>query len=562
MRRVWRAAAICLLALVAGPSARSAYATEASGEIASLYVKAASEALADGLVDRAARLVAIAREFDPGSSDALFLAATIERGNPAGVRTALQLAALAIESDAWVRYTRLHAMVLRASLQNRTGAHDAAASELAEAVVTPDIPSSLLSDYYYERVAALHALDLARERDALLRVARDRFPDQARFYWFTLQAEPSPSREYRRDIEHLIDVGDGNRSVLFPSVEEIVFVYGERAPTPAERAWAVEQLDAMQWAHPALALLLVRDDAAGSVDRYLGSGGLRDFGVYRALRDAVRESDELASRLGDAAAVFTGSSVIDPQRDGVANERIVVESGRVTRWDVDADQDGRPEIRVDFDERAPRTLVLGHADGERTVRYGQYPFVDEVTVPVEAGRERYVLRHRSVRLESVVALPDAGPIFGSDLRPARPVRVPAVSQLVAAAVRIDLVGQDGVVLERSHLSGGSRREVQRDTDRDGAWDHLILTDGGFATRGLRDLDGDGYFEVAEGYRNGSLVALAVDSDDDGMPDVFEQTPGVPVREWDLNEDGRIDVREFAWWTESVLTEFPLAGQEF
>ncbi|MFW5784454.1 MAG: hypothetical protein ACOCY8_08055, partial [Spirochaetota bacterium] len=74
------------------------------------------------------------------------------------------------------------------------------------------------------------------------------------------------------------------------------------------------------------------------------------------------------------------------------------------------------------------------------------------------------------------------------------------------------------------------------------------------------LDGDGYYEVAEGYRNGRLVALAVDSDDDGEPEVFEREAGVPVREWDINGDGVIDVREFSWWTDEVIREFPLAEQ--
>ncbi len=552
MRRAWRAGVCCLL--LALPVAIGA---QQDRDIALLYVEAAYDAYRDGRLERARRLSDVAREFAPASSDALYVAALLAAEDRSEIRSSIDLTARALQAARWQSFRETHAAVLAARLWNRVGEHEEAALLLGRTTLLPDTAAALRSSYYYERARALHELGREAERDAVLDLARDRFPDDPRLVWFMIRSEPFPSVEYRRELERLIRADAS--SEYGPDLDDLLFEYGMRAPVPQEAAWALSELDGRGWSEPRLALLELDLDAERAVDRFLARDGWTDYRTGRAL--LTRVETEYADRLGEAAREYTGMSVIDDDRDGVWNERIAVADGMVTRWERDADQDGQAEVDLSFAGDEPAAVRLA-APGVPPVdlEYGQYPFVSRASIGAEIGSELFVLRPRSVRLEALEELPSAGPVFGSVVELVDEPRTVERDELVSAAIRIDLVREDGTVAERTFREAGVARQIMRDGDGDGAWDHLLLSDGGFATSGVRDLDGDGYYEVAEGYRNGRLVALAVDSDDDGEPEVFEREAGVPVREWDINGDGVIDVREFSWWTDEVIREFPLAEQ--
>lgn len=553
MRRAWRPAVVCLLLFVSSV----AFAADADRDIALLYVEAAYDAYEEGRLDRARRLVDVGREFAPESSDALYVAALLAAEERRETRAALALARSAAERGSWRVFDAVHANVMIARLWNRVGEHEKAERLLAQTNLLPATPASLRSSYYYERARALNALGREADRDAIVELAVDRFPDDPRFTWFALRSEPYPSVEYRRELERLI-AADAT-SPYGPDLDDLLFEYGVRAPVAREAAWALAALDERGWNEARIVLLWLEVDADRALERFVELDGWSDYRAGRALATGLDEGG--AERVRDRARSFSGVSVIDGDRDGVWNERITVDAGMIERWERDADQDGVRELDLAFSGDEPATVTLA-APGVPAVEleYGQYPYVASARISAEIGSEVFVLRPRSVRLETVTELPAAGPVFGGDLALVDTPRAIERSELVAAAVRIDLRRDDGIVVERTYRQGGVRRQVLRDDDGDGLWDHLVLTDGGFATSAVRDLDGDGYFEVAEGYRNGRLVALAVDADDDGEPEVFEREAGVPVREWDLNGDGVIDVREFSWWTDAVIREFPVAEQ--
>ena len=72
-----------------------------------------------------------------------------------------------------------------------------------------------------------------------------------------------------------------------------------------------------------------------------------------------------------------------------------------------------------------------------------------------------------------------------------------------------------------------------------------------------DIDFDGYFEVAIQYERGVETATLIDEDDNGVPETAEFSRNGGIREWDLNEDGAIDVAEFGIWTEQIEAQFPI-----
>lgn len=552
MRRTWGAVVVCFLLVP-----RAAFGIEADRDIALLYVEAAYDAYEEGRLDRARRLAGVAREFAPESSDSLYLAALIAAENRDETRSAIALAGRAAELGAWRLFGDPHANVLRARLLNRVGEPEEAERILAETHLSPATPADLRASSSFERARALDAMGREAERDGIVELAADRFPDDPRFLWFALRSEPFPSMEYRRRLERFMDTDAP--SSYGPDLDELLFEYGMRAPVTEEAAWALAMLEEREWGEARIAELWLEVDRDRAVERFVELDGWAD---YRTGRELLAHLDtEAGERLRGLARSFSGVSVVDGDRDGVWNERITADAGVIERWERDSDQDGVAELDLELSGGEPASVRLV-TPGRPAVEleYDQYPFVSNARISTEAGSELFVLRPRSVRLETVVELPAAGPLFGSDLVLADAPRAVERSELVAAAVRIDLQRDDGTVYERVYREGGVARQTLRDANGDGAWDHLLLTDGGFATSGVRDLDGDGYFEIAEGYRNGRLVALAVDADGDGKPEVFEREVGVPVREWDLNGDGAIDVREFSWWTDSVIREFPIAEQ--
>lgn len=544
--------------------------SDPSSEIATLYADAAFDALRTGEADRAVRLSEIAREFSSSSSDVLYVSALAVLRSADDVTGALGFVVAARQLDEWSRFSAVHGDVLVARLFNRIGRHADAAGVLSVTPRRPQTPAELLGEYYVEYVTALRAGDRLAEADAVLEDARDRFPDDPRLAWFQLVAEPFPSTEYRREIDRLLAIGpatqtdqpplDASSGLLHrgPGLDELVFAYGMRVASAAEQAWATDTLARRGWMDARRSELVALRDGSVAVDLFLQHDGYGDLGLLRRLAAAVDEAERL--RLMDGAAVYTGVSVLDPEYDGIWNEVLDVVDGRIVRWRRDSDQDRVVDADIMFGPEAPSSVVV-RSDGEvARLEYAQYPYLAAGEMETAAGIERYILRPRSARLDLIEPLPADGPLFGPGIRLAENTRPVSRAELRSTAVRIDVLDATRRVVERAFQSRGVLRQVLRDENTDGAWDHLLLHDGGFAIAGVRDLDSDGYFEVAEGYRNGSLVALAVDADDDGVPELFEREPGVPVREWDTNGDGAIDVREFEFWTDSVIREFPLAEQ--
>lgn len=554
MRRTWQVSLVCLLAVHAHVAA------DPSADIADLYVQAAYEALMEQETDRAMQLVRIAREFDGASSDAHYLAATITSARQETAREAIEHARVGLDLAEWRRFDSERATVLLAGLYNRVGDHAAAVGLLRDMEHGPAVAQAVLSQWHYEYITALNALEQRAAADDLASAARDLYPDDPRFFWFFLRAEPHPSREYRRELERLLHATTRSHSSVGlpargPRLADLLYEYGSRAPTGSERAWARDRLGDLDWPDPRIGLLYLPDDPEAAVDAFLTADGLSD---YATLRDIVQRTAGAArARVLDAASEFSGTSLLDPQRDGWWSERLLVENGAVLRWERDLNRDGVVEFTVDFDERRPRALLLV-ADGQRIrLVYGQYPFLESAEVIDGLTREVYTLRPRAVSVAAVRALPSDGPRFDSDLALELPIRRVDRDELRSAAVRQDTLRPDGGVAERVYLRDGHAYRVLRDGHGDGAWDHLLLFDRDVPVAGVRDLTGDGYFEITEGYRDGRLVALAIDTTGNGVPDVFERHEEIPVREWDLNGDGRIDAREFRIWSESVTREFPL-----
>lgn len=551
MKRLLVAGLVCL-------AATSAVGQSSDSSIAALYVEAAIEASVRGDYAAARELVSTGIEFGSGLSDvyhvdSFLLAVSGDRA------AALEQAETARELASWdlvspTAGAGLHLLLLVQMLR---------ADEAAQlALGAPSLPadeSGELRALYWAQLTALRAAGLWSEYESLLLRALDRFPDSPRFLWLTIQDDRLAGVETRRRLERLLgeESVDGlwlERPFWIPTLEDAVHEFALRSEFRGDREWAAETLRERAWEDQRLALLIADTDSGAAVRLVEQSDESLNIDLAQALLATLPA--ESRARLERFLSEFTGTAFRDVNGDSYPDEYLEAELGRVREFSRDRNQDGDPELLVQIAEGSPVLAELAINGQLHRARYGQYPFLQAVDVEVEGGLERFEVRPRTLRLELVAF--DGGEPFavGSGTRLVENPRILATGELVRGAVQSSIVSGSGVEIERRYHEAGEIVRIMRDEDEDGVWDRLMTTTGGRPDTGIRDTDADGYFEIAEGYRNGRLVALAIDSDRDGIPEYFEQRSGLPEREWDLNGDGSIDVREFDWWTDRVIREFP------
>jgi hypothetical protein len=457
-----------------------------------------------------------------------------------------------VDLDSWNVYGSPHALIELAQLYVQTRQPVSALDALLQVDPdVPDFPDDLMADQQFLTVVALRDYGYSGDADEALLAARDRFPNDPRFFLIELTDEPIPSLRYREELERLIRNTSDHADALLATVLR----YAETAPTAAENAWAVDTYSAMGGDDPAIAIAAGRFSDATPVDLFLNLGGA----ARRDLLDRVTESagDEL-DMLTTALTAFTGIATVDDDSDGYWEERLTVDNGMVHRWEVDRNQDGVSELVVEFGAESPERVETMTELGPATVVYDLYPYVESVERRYMDGRLRTIVRPRSLRYAILDGLPDDGPRYDSAMSVRLPPPALDIDAIDRTAIAVEELGPDGVVTERRYLQSGMVSRSVADTDGDGSWDRLTVMDEGEPSAALWDIDGDGYFEVAEGYVDGRLAMRAIDENDSGTPEIIEQYEE-DTREWDLNEDGTIDVREFDLWTRSVVGEFDFLG---
>jgi hypothetical protein len=255
-------------------------------------------------------------------------------------------------------------------------------------------------------------------------------------------------------------------------------------------------------------------------------------------------------------SAYSGTSVIDTDRDGYWEELFESEDGMITRWVVDANEDGVAEYNTRFASGEPTEVTVN--SGEQNVRfeYDVYPFARTISFVQPDGEVVLIPQPWSVSFRVASEIDPGGASFTTPLQLPQRLPLPDLPAYYRAATRIDRTDSGGRVVESRFYEAETLVRSSHDTDDDGVFDRLVVYSNGLPQTVVRDIDRDGYFEVVETYTDGRLDAVVVDDDDDGAPDVYERRSDGGVREWDLNEDGTIDVIEYGTLVEGVRREFP------
>ncbi len=230
---------------------------------------------------------------------------------------------------------------------------------------------------------------------------------------------------------------------------------------------------------------------------------------------------------------FSGTISRDPDNDGQDEIRESYAAGRVQTVEENRDGDAEYERVVQFENGVPVWFEIQLEDqNSMKLYYQSYPEVARAENALGSSLIRMKLVPYSVRYElpgwSGYTPPAAVPLPQLE-------SVPPVSTLLARSAEINAE-------ERDVAYGFSREKGRIETVRDSNAEIQADMLRGTLTERRRDSDGDGFYEIREYYRDGTLVRISYDGNKNGTPEYVEEYEGTPVRLWDTDEDGIIEYR--------------------
>jgi tetratricopeptide (TPR) repeat protein len=518
--------------------------------IAGVYLEQARALEASGAHEAASRLASASLEFFPGSSEALFLLATIALRDQARTREAMDLLSRALAAGTWTQTDPDAARLAQAEVQVRTGRLADATSALRRlASRRPDDPK-----VFFLLASALLASGSLERADIEAAAAIRRFPGQEEIY---LLASTISQREGdRAGARAAVSAGLGELPESLP----LALRAAELEPEAPRRIRAVDAYDGRGGTDPLAAVIALEaapQDPRKYLDLFFRRGGLTRADLTERVAAVAAARPELASDFQAGLSGFTGKASIDPDRNGITAEWWEYKEGKPVRWVRDADRDGIPEFSVVFQDGLPASLeVPGAGGGSMTFQFDPYPFIGSVTRS-EAGFARtWILVPRTL---GCPLLDGPGPLDPARPRVSPRFSVPSEAQVTASSFSLEERDPRGKLLRRVELAGGVRQYLEEDTDGDGVLDHKVWYSAGSPVRGLRDLNGSGSFSVSETFRDGRLWRTTADLDGDGKPDYAEERDGGRlVKMWDYDGDGTFDAREYSTAPGTVVREFSTA----
>ncbi len=230
----------------------------------------------------------------------------------------------------------------------------------------------------------------------------------------------------------------------------------------------------------------------------------------------------------------------DLNGDGLCDVESRIEAGVVKSVQFDRNHDGVPEYSVEFAEG--KVVSVKISDGDKTIcaEYLPYPYLVRYTVNDGNVEREYSLIPYMIKLP--VVIPAENPFLDSP-SVNRYVSLPGSMTLETMSSKIEernMAGDTVVEAERTSLAGtymvfkGRDGVVLKKREYDGR--RLIKEDD--------DIDHDGKTEVAYVFDKGKLVSASFDLNHNGKAEYREIYLPDRINEWDFNEDGIYDYREY------------------
>lgn len=494
------------------------------GELSLTYLEQAREALSEGATDEAERYLETALSLTPELSDAMVALGSF-LGEHGDVPRGISLLESALREGRFLETSEEEARVELARLYVRTRRYQAA-YETLEPLALP-VPEAL----YLRGVAALGANRLLPARRAAER-GRSLYPEDARFVDLRYRLDALPPISFERWLENnrssdpvylrvfarfLLQVGDPE---AYGEDAALYFRLGGRDPAVAARyAATIEE----------------------GVERFVELEGYRD---KYALEVAGRElSEDRGRELLEAAEEslreLPGPVRLsyDPDRDGYENGSFEWQAGGVTRWERDADQDGRPELVLQFGPNGvPEEARYG---GTTRLAYAVYPYLGSAELTEgEVTRTLYLtdgsLAHHALSDDVSVYAEREDLFYRFEMGAAPPDR-----EILRRYAALEVLEESQGGTTYVQLLSGVPLIAYRDGEKDGRIEEIRLFSEGSVQEGLLDPDSDGYFEVYERFGEDGVLVQGVDEDASGRSEIFGSLLDTMAR-WDSDEDRLLD----------------------
>ncbi len=245
----------------------------------------------------------------------------------------------------------------------------------------------------------------------------------------------------------------------------------------------------------------------------------------------------------NAAAFFQDKKITineDINNDGIVDGRTVLDSGSITDTILDADQDGMIDYEIVSPGGKIERILIDNGEKSIDARYNPYPYLAEYTVILE-GKKRtyYLLPYKAAypvvkepkspfkgRMSLNVLLKELSPLF-----------LESVSSKVE---EVQLQGNERLTAERESLSDTTLEY----TNKNGRVYRKREYKGREVVEEEKDLDGDGIPDLYYRYKGGVLQSASFDRNHNGFPEYMEKYSPVIMTEWDFDDNGSFDYREY------------------
>lgn len=511
--------------------------------IALEYARQSLSLLQEGLPDEAFLLAGRGLGFDETSSDLHYLRAVSGAHRKERTLSARSHLESAIALDSWRLVDLQDGVRSLLSVLMRIGDYEAARDLL------PLLRLQRPVDY---RISAqvLRVAGEFSEADDIFARGRRLYPDDAGLFRFGLSLDTVPEPAERRWLDRHASRGQDYLAALLDFILLTSSI--------SERRELLDRYFEHGGEHPMAYAAAVEWDLEGFID----AEAYRDRSALQLAMATVRGTpgeDVLREALGG----FSGTIVEDSNRDSFSESRMEIRDGSLESWEVDRDTDGLVEWRIHFESGVP---VRGERRAEETsyrVGFYDYPEVAAVTFLSLPGEPTYHLLPRAV--DSVIVPPEqvrgAGTLeLVTSLRIADRPDLLSPAPVARSAYVVDFFDDGGDQVARVVVDGSGPVRRFEDSTGDGRIDRVLDYEDEMVVAGVRDPDGDGYFEVTEQYIGGELALLLVDEDDDFSIE-YTEAPGSAllntpaVYSWDLDGDGLVDIQEIIRQQDLILGDF-------
>ncbi len=491
-------------------------------DISFLYSTEAAGLYKNGNYDAAELCLHRALQFREDNSDALYIRGIIahELGSPmAGIVDDL---IKAVNAGNWKTFSSIDGKKAAFRFYMEAGKY----TEALNVLDTAFLGYTANTDLYYLYIQALEAAGKIDEALKLARYAAGKFQEDARFKAALLRLDVS----FRNRVLEDIRAGKGDLYSL-NLIEEALFCTSDPAVRRRISGYYLER------GGDDLRILIEdvrfrQNVSKGTLDA-LVQAGLFDDAKYIFTLHEYLQSSKAKQTLRKLFDEYTGT-MITGEINGVTVRsryrsgtpfRITAENG----WNGDS-----VEVRLEYG--TPRSVTVTEDGTQYHYRYGVYPHVKELEIVGRDEKNLYIMEEE-VELGILEQPVPEYPIYYLK----EGIRWKSGEEYTDRAERvITMVGEEYMSDRTRTVDGGIivRESIEHIMDR------MTILRQGEPVRAAVDMDMDGRYETTVEYTDGTVSRIFYDGNGNNINEYFYYPGAVPREEWDFDEDGQIETREY------------------